>query len=140
MSGGNSQEAASHCPLSPAVPRPHSCSPAPRSFVPWTGGWASAVVTPSLSGWAHVLLEAPGAWSPACSLLPLSGLLLTHWDPGREPEWRRHFPVFCLQPSRETFNSLVDQMAHIYFKELLPLSIGSNLETGESSHRPLDRH
>ena len=35
---------------------------------------------------------------------------------------------------------LLIPLAHICFKELLPLSIGSNLEAGESSLRPLDRH
>lgn len=138
MSGGNSQEAAPRCPLSPAVPSPHSCSPAPCSFVPGTAGWASAV-TPFQA--STRTLRHP--WVLESNLSPTFPLQsASHWDPGRGPEWRQDFTVFCLQPSRETFNSLGDHLyGHICFKEShLPLSTGCNLEAWESLRRPLDGH
>lgn len=58
----------------------------------------------------HILLETPRGLESSLLPLPLSGLPLTCWDPGRELEWRRDFPVFCLRPSRETFNSLGDHL------------------------------
>lgn len=130
MSGGNSQEDTPHCPLSPAVPHPHSCSLAPRSFVPRTAGWASAV-TPSLSS-QHTYPQRP--LGPGVQFAPHFPSLVC-LGPCWGPERRKDFIVFCLWPLRETFNSLGDhQYRRICFKELhLPLSTRCNLEAKKSS-------
>lgn len=82
----------------------------------------------------------PGVWSPTCSL-PLSGLPLTCWDPGREPDREETFQCSVYGHQGKLLIPLgTIRMAPICFKELLPLSIRSNLEAGESSAGPLDGH
>lgn len=120
-------------PTQPSCPLPPQLQPSTSLLCPldsWLG----------LS--CHSLPLRPGTptpgdpWGLESNLLPTSPLWsasdsLGLWQGAR---MGRDFPVVLFTAVEGNFT------AHICLRELLPLSISSNLEAGESSHRPLDRH